>query len=513
MIETALADRSIDWYVHAETSFGIPLDLHAGVLCSYVYQRRSVGVLHLCRAHGDQHSSEIQCPRMPTPTGDSEDTQRRFEASQDRRLREPNVQILKVLRSPTYQEFYDEAMTCQACLLQPITHIIIEFIFSAPRFATGQNYLCTKGDVELPRIPKLIYKDTSSEMWRIPARSRRNPGLPEISSIFCSVRVTVTIITLLAVRVLLKLDSRANMSVQKVPIHVSNKRAFIWDVDHAAILRSQYRICGVLAGTLPHLSQQNAFLGLPLVLMPEEVVFLVEKEFAVLVDDPPAHRDPTPEELKKWDALRQLDIKQQHERLEHEASTKEDKSQSEAAIRKRQEREEKRRKAEELARKAADPNAEVIHESVFTPPSQPSAPESASSPSNTPYTVTVPAPSDAFDWFVPDEHTYSTLESAKALGIWDYPENEDERAKCEVFRDLWEKGNYMGGGSIVRVVIGWYTPAILCDIIRISSRPYNPPPPHPYVPWRSWHMDDSARPRKRPISYAGGTQSPGWSHI
>jgi tRNA-splicing endonuclease subunit Sen34 len=33
----------------------------------------------------------------------------------------------------------------------------------------------------------------------------------------------------------------------------------------------------VLSGTLPHLSQQNVFLGMPLVLMPEELVLLVEK--------------------------------------------------------------------------------------------------------------------------------------------------------------------------------------------------------------------------------------------
>jgi tRNA-splicing endonuclease subunit Sen34 len=33
----------------------------------------------------------------------------------------------------------------------------------------------------------------------------------------------------------------------------------------------------VLSGTLPHLSQQNIFLGLPLVLVPEELVLLVEK--------------------------------------------------------------------------------------------------------------------------------------------------------------------------------------------------------------------------------------------
>jgi hypothetical protein len=44
-----------------------------------------------------------------------------------------------------------------------------------------------------------------------------------------------------------------------------------------AIIRSKYHICGTLTGTLPHLSQQNLFLGVPLVLMPEEVVLLVEK--------------------------------------------------------------------------------------------------------------------------------------------------------------------------------------------------------------------------------------------
>jgi hypothetical protein len=43
-----------------------------------------------------------------------------------------------------------------------------------------------------------------------------------------------------------------------------------------ATLRSKHHICGILTGTLPHLSQQNVFLGVPLVLMPEEVVLLVE---------------------------------------------------------------------------------------------------------------------------------------------------------------------------------------------------------------------------------------------
>jgi tRNA-splicing endonuclease subunit Sen34 len=43
------------------------------------------------------------------------------------------------------------------------------------------------------------------------------------------------------------------------------------------MLRATHHICGVLTGTLPHASQQNLFLGLPLTLLPEEVVLLLNK--------------------------------------------------------------------------------------------------------------------------------------------------------------------------------------------------------------------------------------------
>lgn len=81
----------------------------------------------------------------------------------------------------------------------------------------------------------------------------------------------------------------------KIPIHVSNGNAFVWSVQgpqcplcvlarllrlallDASVLRSQHRISGVLAGTLPQAAQQNLFLGMPLLLLPEEVVLLLER--------------------------------------------------------------------------------------------------------------------------------------------------------------------------------------------------------------------------------------------
>lgn len=44
-------------------------------------------------------------------------------------------------------------------------------------------------------------------------------------------------------------------------------------------------MCGVLMGSLPQVPQQNVFLGLPLLLMPEEARVLVDKGVARIIDD------------------------------------------------------------------------------------------------------------------------------------------------------------------------------------------------------------------------------------
>ena len=86
----------------------------------------------------------------------------------------------------------------------------------------------------------------------------------------------------------------------KILIHVSNKKAYIWnpggecisvlctmrisfhhdddvsDFADVSTLRAKHRVTGVLTGTLPSVSQQNIFLGLPLLLLPEEVVLLIQ---------------------------------------------------------------------------------------------------------------------------------------------------------------------------------------------------------------------------------------------
>lgn len=74
------------------------------------------------------------------------------------------------------------------------------------------------------------------------------------------------------------------------PISHIAGRYMLFDIDTISYVRREHNICGVLIGTLPNLSQQNVFLGLPLELMPEEARVLVEQKHAYIVDDPTIHK-------------------------------------------------------------------------------------------------------------------------------------------------------------------------------------------------------------------------------
>lgn len=94
--------------------------------------------------------------------------------------------------------------------------------------------------------------------------------------------------------------THATPGTSLIPLHCSNQRVLVWDisgpqrfksstrailadVEHVIdieTLRVQHHISGVLSGTLPQVGQQNVFLGLPLILMPEEVVLLVRNRIS-----------------------------------------------------------------------------------------------------------------------------------------------------------------------------------------------------------------------------------------
>ncbi|KAL8731645.1 MAG: hypothetical protein Q9166_003333 [cf. Caloplaca sp. 2 TL-2023] len=68
------------------------------------------------------------------------------------------------------------------------------------------------------------------------------------------------------------------------------KRYLLNDINTVTWLRRSHNILGVLVGSLPQSPQQNVFLGLPLVVQPEEARLLVEKGLAFITNDLQCHK-------------------------------------------------------------------------------------------------------------------------------------------------------------------------------------------------------------------------------
>ena len=73
------------------------------------------------------------------------------------------------------------------------------------------------------------------------------------------------------------------------PIYLSAGRHLVFDIETVRRLRSELHICGIVVGTLPQISQQSLFLGLPLLLQEDEATLLVERGHAYVVDDVQRH--------------------------------------------------------------------------------------------------------------------------------------------------------------------------------------------------------------------------------
>lgn len=171
---------------------------------------------------------------------------------------------------------------------------------------------------------------------------------------------------------------------------------------------------------------------------------------AVLVDDPSAHHTPSPSTLKSWTEARFNDVRQQIALTEEKGSieaSNPDRAMSENAKRKRKEREERRARAKSDGIPCIPAEHSPSPRPTSENPSQAAVgehPDSAIAMPSGSYTVNIPASSSKLEWYAPRSHL--SLTTAREAGIWLYPSTLQERARCGVFRDLWEKGYYMGGG-------------------------------------------------------------------
>lgn len=161
------------------------------------------------------------------------------------------------------------------------------------------------------------------------------------------------------------------------------------------------------------------------------------------MDDSTAIREPSLAELAEWDDARKQEVGQQitlwheRERARKALETTQRKGKgrmSEEAVQKRKERQE-RRARESTPGSIVD--GDEIPKTVTLDPQN----ETHSQPI---YTIHVPSTSIAHPWYEPSSHDH--LHSAAAAGLWTYPQTPEEIASCRVFRDLWEKGHFLGSG-------------------------------------------------------------------
>ena len=74
-----------------------------------------------------------------------------------------------------------------------------------------------------------------------------------------------------------------------IPISYVGGHYLLFSIKTVSWLRKEHNICGYNVGTLPQSPSQNVFLGLPIMIMPEEAQILVEKGICYILDDPRSH--------------------------------------------------------------------------------------------------------------------------------------------------------------------------------------------------------------------------------
>ncbi|CAO2654711.1 Nn.00g114440.m01.CDS01 [Neocucurbitaria sp. VM-36] len=128
-----------------------------------------------------------------------------------------------------------------------------------------------------------------------------------------------------------------NSVTEPFPISRIAGRYLLFDVHVIAHCRRAHNICGVLIGTIPNLSQQNVFLGIPLELMPEEARVLVERAAAYIVDDGEVHRKAFGEmrRQERLKYLEEMDMRGEEVAREHlaKAESRKDKALKEKGLR------------------------------------------------------------------------------------------------------------------------------------------------------------------------------------
>ncbi|CAO3628922.1 unnamed protein product [Cunninghamella blakesleeana] len=96
------------------------------------------------------------------------------------------------------------------------------------------------------------------------------------------------------------MDNENKIDKPFIRISICGNKPFIFNTEDVKRLRCDYHIVGSLQGTLARFPLQNSFYGLPLLLLPEEVVLILKKGWGKCIF-PSSSLTLVKEKTQKWD--------------------------------------------------------------------------------------------------------------------------------------------------------------------------------------------------------------------
>ncbi|WWD16687.1 hypothetical protein CI109_101117 [Kwoniella shandongensis] len=144
-----------------------------------------------------------------------------------------------------------------------------------------------------------------------------------------------------------------------IALYLVNGVATVWDAQVAATLHCVHSVSGLRAGTLPGVSQQNGFLGLPLTLMQEETAYLVTQGIAHLIPLSLNPTVPSPSEIAQHTAARikrvqALEQRAKEDEIRRRAASKAEFEKAGEEARAKREKRAKAKAEKERAKRAAE---------------------------------------------------------------------------------------------------------------------------------------------------------------
>ncbi|XP_076302820.1 tRNA splicing endonuclease subunit 34 [Lasioglossum baleicum] len=216
----------------------------------------------------------------------------------------------------------------------------------------------------------------------------------------------------------------------------SRNNVFVWSAEDWLKLRKDYRIIGELIGCLPKKPRQDILLGLPLLLQPEEVSLLLEKNIARLIQYSCFQKQPSETLKQAFEEYRNTLYREQEKCLRSERQ-KQVIGMMDKII------EGKKRKIlgidtrKRKARKSLDPKDQAALNNIEINKQDLLEEEMAKLPKL-----------DKSEALIQTHTVYPwTYKEDAEIVEWKYPSTYKQQLRYKTYKDLWERGYFVTNGE------------------------------------------------------------------